>query len=137
MANFQPISGGLSSALLGVADPIKFVDTERIETKDSLYARRRVEKTSNDRSSLRYTILLIIITAIIFITIVAIYDVIRNGITNYYARLALENKCSFNTSENISRTLIANEKSFQSSVVFACLAIVLAVILVILIIQFI
>jgi hypothetical protein len=77
---------------------------------------------------MNYTIVLIIISAIIFVTVVAIYDLIRTAIDNYFANQALIDPNSHNTPDEIEAAQIANQNVFVASVVFAGITIALAVI---------
>src|SRR5581483_762719 len=115
--SFHPLSGGFSSSLLGTADPVKFTDPLRDEAQ--IMDRPIHGPAPLRHHTIMYTIIIIVISALIFITIVAIFDVIRNYIINYYARLALTDPNSHNTEEDIVRTLIINRDSFISSGVFA------------------
>ena len=68
---------------------------------------------------MKYTILIIIISAIIFVTVVAAYDVIKTIIANYYAREALINPKSHNSKNDINRTIIANQNALIAAIVFS------------------
>jgi len=120
--SFQPLSEGLSSSLLGVADPVKFVDPVRYEG--------RIHAPFPSEPTIKYTLLIIIISAIIFVTALSVYDVVRNLINNYFAKQALLNPVSNNTKEDIDRTLIANRGGLISSSIFSVFCIILAIILI-------
>lgn len=127
MANtsFSPLgSGYLNNSLLGVADPVKFTDPLRPENTE-LLARHVHDRTDtgSKQEMIKYTILIIVISAIIFVTVVASYDVIKTIIANYYARAALINPKSHNKQNDINRTIIANQNSLISASVFALICI--------------
>lgn len=148
----------LSTALLGAAQPFRFtLPEEKIETSNlplsgSSSGKERVEtrkplvtneenleylsekhihgpsKEETTNATNIYTIILVIISAIIFVTVVSIYDIIRALITNYYAKKTLEDPVSNNTTEDIERTLLANNNAFYASFVFAGICVLTAVI---------
>lgn len=122
--SFTPISGGLSSALSGTVEP------------NELYE-RRIHAPSDKIQQLLYTILIVIISALIFVTVIAIYDVLRNTINNYYANIALLDPNSHNTPEEIERTQIANYNALISSLAFAASCLITALILIVIIVHFI
>lgn len=129
--SFQPLSNrGLSESLVGVADPAKFTDPFRNES-------REIHAGLPKGDTLKYTLIIVIISAIIFVTVIAIYDIIRNYINNKYAKISLENPDSGNTPQQIQSTLIANSNQLISSFVFALICIILALILIPILITFI
>lgn len=136
--SFHPIQQGFSSSLLGIADPVKFVDPSRIDTslldKDSTADKsltdRRIHAGRDKTQTIRYTLIIIVISAIIFVTVIAIYDVLRIVITNFYAKAALTDPKAQVTPTDLTRTLIANYESFLATLVFALIAIFLALILI-------
>ena len=75
-------------------------------------------------------ILRVIISAIIFLTIIAIYNVISTAIDNYYSNIALNDPNSNNTQEEIDRTNIANYYALISTIVYALICLVIAIILI-------
>lgn len=135
--SFTPLaSGGLSSALGGIVEPTKFIITNSVGTSDSLedvrvrdYSERRIHSPSEKKASNNtYTILIVVMSAIIFVTVIGIYDVIRGGINNYFADIALTDPNSHNSPDDIERTNIANTNALWASMVFAGVAIILAII---------
>lgn len=123
--SFHPLNGGFSSSLLGTATTPKIIHVEN--TKNDYY--RRI---SNDKN--KNTIFIIFVSAIIFVFVVSIYDIIRNAINNYYAQMALKNPKTKNTQQDIDNTIIVNNYSFNSSIVFG--GVTLISVLIILIIYF-
>lgn len=135
--SFTPIRGGLSTALSGTVEPTKFMDAERYDARsDDLYS-RRIHGPANKPQALRHTIIIVIISAIIFVTTVALYDVIRNAINVYFANLALTDPNSHNTPEEIENVQISNQNALWSSMVFAAVCILIAICLLYIIIKYI
>jgi hypothetical protein len=134
--SFQPITGtGIGPSLLGVGDPIKFI---RPVDNDPLEDRTDSRDLHGDRDSkgTNYikTVLLVVISALIFVSIVALFDVLRNALDNYYAKQALENPASGNTETDIAATEIANQYNLLSSIVFASITSLISIILIIILI---
>jgi ABC-type Fe3+ transport system permease subunit len=141
--SFTPISGGFSTALSGAVEPTKFLSDNRLDTSDDirletrdLYGRKIHSPSENKYTKIKYTIVIVILSAIIFVTVIAIYDVLRNAINNYYANIALNDTNSHNTPEDIQRTTIANENALWSSMIFATVCIITAIILILIIIYY-
>ena len=136
--SFRPIQQGFSSSLLGVADPTIFVTPLRPDTGvlgkdftgDKSLEDRRIHGGRDKTQTIRYTLIIIVISAIIFVTVIAIYDVLRIIITNFYAKAALTDPKAQVTPTDLTRTLIANYESFLATLVFALIAIFLALILI-------
>ena len=122
--SFQPLRINSSTALSGTIEPTKFFE------HDKYLEERHIHGSSHTAESLRFTIIIIIISAILFVTIIAIYDIVRIGIINHYANKSLHDKRSQNNREDIERTIVANENSFWASIAFATFCIISAVILV-------
>jgi len=120
---YTPASGGLSSALSGVVEPTKFVRS------NDLYG-RHIHGGTDKTQTIKYTVMIVIVSAIIFVGVISIYDVIRNMVNGYYANRALEDPNSHNTKEEIERTKIANRNLLYASIVFAGIVIVLAIVLI-------
>ena len=128
---FTPLSTtSLSESLLGVGDPVKFDTGLRDIRADKDYFERNVKVRREDSPKGWSTVILVIISAIIFVSIIAIYDCIRSYINGRYARASLEDPRSNNEIDNIIRTEIANENSLKSSITFAFLAIITGIILI-------
>lgn len=129
---FAPIGPSASTALSGTLLSPRFLeigtsDIDEISPLERLYE-RRIHETKNNPKSIEYTIYIIIISAFIFISIIAIFDVIRNVISNYYAEKTLNDPKINNTKEDIERAEIANQNALWSSIVFAAIAFVIGVI---------
>lgn len=135
--SFRPITSQTTGeALLGIADPTKFVDVYRNDVGRSIYE-KRIHGNGDKTQNIKYTIIIIIVSAIIFVTIVSIYDIFRNLINNYYAQITLEEPNSGNSETEIKSTLIANKYSLISSLFFAIFCIITSIILIYLLIKFI
>lgn len=122
--SFHPLQGGFQSSLLGVGTTNKVLDIDR-EDREDLYEKRVHGSKDNN------TIVIIIISAILFVTIIAIYDVLRNVINNHYAKIALTDPKAENTQQDINSTLVANTQGLIASIVFAIICIIIAVITVV------
>lgn len=133
--SFHPLSPGISQSLLGVGANPDLLDSSRYINRDYI---DRSHYLSEGKVPSGYTklILTVIISAIVFVTIVAIYDVLRNAINNKYAKIALEDPAAQNTQESINSTEIANQQALISSIVFAILCILSAIVLVYIIVQY-
>lgn len=123
---FHPLQPGFSQSLLGTGDLAKFVDVG--EREDTLYGKRI--RTSERIGKNKNTVIIITISAIIFVTVVSIYDVIRNAINNYYATIALNDPNANNSQDDINSTIIGNRQGLIASFVFAIFCILVATILV-------
>lgn len=129
--SFQPLKEeSLSPALLGISNQETFTDVSR---NDDSYEGGTYNPRSRD---LKYTIIVIFISAIIFVTIVSIYDVIRTIIKNYYAKIALEDPISNNKQEDIDRTIVSNYDALKSSFFFSLFCLVTGIILIYFLIKF-
>ena len=113
---FHPLQGGINSSLLGIGVAPRILDSNNQGRE--LYPRRI------DSGGRENTIFVIIMSAVIFITIISIADVIRNYINNYYARRALRNPLSRNTQKEINNTLIANQEGLNASITFMVFCII-------------
>jgi len=119
--SYLPIksNGNLSTSLFGIGEPSKFLDLRN----DDL-AERHIHGPKEHRG----TLIIIIISAIIFVTMVSVYDVAKGAIHNYYSKKALIDPNSHNTKEDIQRTLIADNESFKANCTFAVICVVSAII---------
>jgi len=128
---FVPIERvSLGTALLGTGEPVRFRAAEEnifergIPGREDIYARTH----GKSKKSYSKTILLVVISAVIFVTAVAIYDVFRSWITNYFARKTLEDPREKNASDDIRKTEIANHNTYLSNVTFAVFTLLIAAI---------
>lgn len=131
------ISNGLSTALAGTVEPGKFIDVSNLGPND-YYSRRMHgpsvkksdQKTEQKTSTLKYSIIIVIISAIIFVTMISIYDVVRASFNILYSNIALTDPNSHNDPEAIQRVQISNRNQLWSTMTFCAFCIVTAVILV-------
>jgi len=130
MASFTPINKFSSTSLVGVAEPIRFMGLSDRPERAELGERNIHPIKEEDSKRYSHTIIIIVISAIIFVTVVAIYDVLRNYINNYYASRALRDPLSTNTVQDISRTETANRSNFVSSLIFALVCVLVALVLI-------
>uniref|UniRef100_A0A6C0LSF5 Uncharacterized protein n=1 Tax=viral metagenome TaxID=1070528 RepID=A0A6C0LSF5_9ZZZZ len=124
--NFEPLKpGSLSSALLGFGEPIELPSSPK--ENDSIYS-KGIHKGRALDISIKYDLMMIIISAIIFVTIISMYDVIRNIIGSYFAKKALFNPIVAHNINDINSTLIANRKTLMSSIIFASMCVIISLI---------
>ena len=90
---------------------------------------RNIVSKDKATGSLMLLLVVILITIIIFVAVLSVYDVIKEGIVNRYARRALLDPRSNNSPEDIQRTLIANEESYNAAVHFSIICILIAMII--------
>jgi len=120
--SFTPIHGGLGTALTGtIVSPLAIDAEESVE--------QRLYNPSSKPQTVTYTIIVIIISAILFVAVISLYDVIRSSINRYYADKSLVDPNSHNTPEDIERTQIANSNALLSTITFAIICVVLALLL--------
>jgi hypothetical protein len=91
---------------------------------------------SSKNSTTKNNLLLIVMSAIISVAIISVYDVFRNAINNYYAEAALRDPKSNNTQSDIDSAVIDNQKGLIASVVFGIFCVIVAIILVVILVQF-
>jgi hypothetical protein len=124
--SFLPLTGStVNSATIGVGAQPKILEEKLIE-RDRLYERRLHEPEERDNN--KHLIVIIIISAIIFVTVIAVYDVIKGALNNYFSNLALIDPNSKNTEEDINRTNIADYYALMATIIFTIVAIIFAII---------
>lgn len=124
---------GFNQSLLGTAVPIRFADTFRLDLREDYgkpLEQRRIHGPKSDKNTILYTIIIIIISAIIFVTVVALYDVINSIITSYFSNKAYNNPKSNISRQDIIQNNINNNEYKRSSSVFALLCLISAIILI-------
>jgi hypothetical protein len=127
MMSYYPISGssnnpfvGFGSSLLGM-EPTKLFNMDLIKGRDTLYE-QSIHGPAKEKEIRAHTLIIIIISAVIFVTVIAIYDVVRSSITAYYANLTLKDPDSNNSKQDIIKTHIANNNSLKATIWFASFA---------------
>jgi hypothetical protein len=112
---------------LGVNAGLYGAVTETARGKVPLYKKRMGEDKGGNTAGVGLLLIAILITVIIFVAIIAAYDVIRDKISNHYAKQALTNPKSKNSQEDIERILLANQASYHSTLTFAFFAVMFAI----------
>lgn len=119
--SFVPISqSDINASLFGVGAQTRVLD-------ESLYG-KRIHGPRQDEGKSLHLFFVIIVSAIIFVTTVALYDVIKAALNNHYSNIALTDPNSHNSQEDIDRTNIADYYSLQATIIFAVICIVIAII---------
>jgi hypothetical protein len=120
--SFQPLKeGSLSTSLFGFSDVSKFSDISR---EENLFD-KRIHGLQEKQSKISYTLIIIIVSAIIFVTIVSIYEVIRTVIKNYYAKIALTDPMS-----NNKQTIVSNYDALKANFYFSLFCVVTGIVLI-------
>ena len=119
--SIQPQNVGLSTSLVGVMDVNTSYYDSRIGSPSKQY---------ENPLSIYRTVLLTLVSAVLFVTAISIYDIIRQRIVTYYARRAIEDPDACNDPQLIRRTLIVNRESFASTVTFSLVCIIIALIII-------
>lgn len=132
--SFHPNSPGFDQSLLGAVDITKFSD-QSLPNYDTYY-REKIGRSREIGTDVYQTVLIVIITAIIFIIIVSYFDVIRNIINSYYISKSLRDSHADNNEQDIIRTEIGDQNGVAASVVFAAVATVLGLCIIFLIMSF-
>lgn len=96
MTTSATLSGGLGTSLLGTSDPVRFTDPYRFDVRPptDLFSRNvhgsNTVVVGESKTTLRYTVIIIVVSALIFVTIVSTFDVLRNGINYYYSKTVVQ-----------------------------------------------
>ena len=136
MTSFTPDTRFGSASLLGVGVPIRYhpISKQDVYIPDIRESPERGIHPSDEEQKFNseyiHTVIIILISAVIFVTAVALYEVIRVYIGNYYANTALNDPESSNTLQDITRIRVANQATFTSTVIFAFICLISALILV-------
>lgn len=107
----------MGESLLGVGAPRQ------------LFERNIYDDASQTKASI-HTVILVMISAIVFVVVIAMYDVVRNYIKDYYAKIELEDHRGELPTKDIVEAELANRENLQSSLVFALFCLVTGVILI-------
>lgn len=89
----------------------------------------RIDKPKREREAHTYSkdIVLIIISAVVFVTVVAVYSVFSTIITNYWSEKAAR---KFSDKKELAKLRLNNKNSLYANLIFAVFAILLGIILV-------
>jgi hypothetical protein len=93
--------------------------------KIPLYKRGSIDNPDNNVNAILLLLISILITVIIFVAVIASYDVIRDKIIIHFAKKTLMKP--HNTREDIQLTMMINEASYRSTLTFAFFAVIFAV----------
>lgn len=122
-------SNKLGESLIGIADPVKFTDPLRVEASDYIYERIHGTPHAHGKT-IKYSIIMILISAILFVTIISMYDVLRNIITYHYTEKNLKDLHNKLSQESIELSTTTNNYTLISSIIFSITSIILAIILI-------
>lgn len=86
------------------------------------------KSSSSETSSKYYTVLIIIVSAIIFVTVISIYDVVKNSLNLYFTNKAIMEPSSNNSKDIIQRTKTTNKYLLLSSIIFSIICIIFSII---------
>ena len=118
--SFTPISTPRTAeALYGIGTAAQLDTSLSFKKSD-----RRFHGPSETKLPNISVVLMVIVSAIIFIMMVAIYDVFKSAITNDMSKRALIDPMSNNTQQDINRTLIANNYSLMADIMFAVITVI-------------
>lgn len=146
--NQSPISNvNIETSLFGIGSPRYdepyLRDADFVETKEVTGSQppdNDVELKAPKKEIKRYDytsiILITVISAIIFITAVAIYDVIRIFISNHFSSKVVEDPNFDSTEEEATREKIKERYSLISGLSFALFSLIVAIILIPLIVRY-
>lgn len=96
-----------------------------VGTNPKLLTEVILEDKKDDNLNLLLTV---VVSAIIFVTVIALYEVIKVAISNYYDNIASMDPNSNYTQEEIERNVTSNYYELLSTVVFAIICLVIALI---------
>jgi len=117
---FSSNANNINESLIGVGIQPKILDDN-----DLLYSKRLHGPVRDNQTHL---VLVIVLSAILFVTIVATYDLIKAGINYGFSSASLHDAHSHNTQEDIDRTLTADYYALLAIITFFAVAVVIALI---------
>lgn len=118
------------TSLIGTADPAKFIDPLRTDERDIALEGRRIHGPSEKgKISMKYTLIIVIISAIIFVTVISLYDVARNILSYYYSVRTVRDSTAINTPDNITNTEVGGWYSLMGITTFAIFCIITVILL--------
>lgn len=127
---FAPLQGDFSSSLLGVGSvgPIRYDETIREADPEKYFERGLHGSARSDKETQQFvnSIILIIISAFIFITIVSIFDVARVSFNNYFANFLYVDL----TPREVFDKKNLNELNLESTIVFSIFCMFAALIMI-------
>jgi len=140
MSDSNPTKLDIQTSLLGIGAPRfdqNYIATNKLQDFSRSIGSRPKEKEKNNLNTNYVKIMLVtIVSAIIFILAVAIYDVIREIINNYYSKKIIEDPEYEATDKEKNREIIKERYSLISTIVFALVVLISAIVLIPIIICF-
>lgn len=131
--SFKPLNEGFSTSLLGSSYPAGYEHSIRYNPDKNL-SDRDIHSNIDSQTSILKTIIVIFISAIIFITVISIYDVLRNYIIYYYNEQTLYDSQSEYTNVYIRQQFVSNKNIMLSSIVFSLICIFSSIILILILV---
>lgn len=136
------INNGIGTSLFGIGASNHILDTGRgnipddylsdikqnYYQKDTNLTERHIHGPRHNIQTIKHQIIIILISAMIFVSAVAVYDVIRNSINYFYADFSLHNNGNTNTEQDINNFLLASRDTIISSALFALFCIITSLI---------
>jgi magnesium-transporting ATPase (P-type) len=124
---FVPQSNHTYEALYGVG-------ISDIQSGSSRIGGKKLHPPSSNKGKIgAYVLVIVVISAVIFVTIVALYDVVKTYISNIFASRALKDPVSTNSLEDILQAEVANREALNATLVFALFCVITFIIMIVLI----
>ena len=118
---------GINQSLLGID----------IVTRDPVTYEERVSDLKHSVSRITInTVLTVIVSALVLVAVLSIYDVIKAWLNRHYIEIALDNPKANYSKEEIERTLIENTENLRSVSIFALITVISAIVIIGLIIYY-
>lgn len=128
---FEPIATDFDPSLYTFNDQLRIHGSRkfnRLNNNSIIYGANNTSINSPNTKTFKTIIIPLIISGIVFLTILAIYDTVRSCISNYYSKKALIDPLAKNSIDTINRTLIANYYHLISSFVYTIFCIIVLLI---------
>lgn len=129
--SFIPNNDDIITSLYGVGATRALVEelADLPEEEEEKLIKNRKTTTSSSTHDIIRLFLIILISAIIFVTVISIYEIIRTTLNYYFSASALHDENSHNAQDDIERTMIADYNQLLSTIAFAGICIIIAIIL--------
>lgn len=108
------------ASLSGIVDPIRYIETDD-------YVENKIVDESK---KLTNSVILIFISATIFVTVISVFDIIRNAIRMYFSDRTINNGDSNYSEEFIVREKVIIRNEFYAHLTFSLITCLLAIIIV-------
>lgn len=128
---FEPTTWDIDPSLYMTTGDLRVHGSRRLSNRNHarwLYGASATHINDHENRTFRTVVVPLIISGVVFLTILSIYEVFRNYISNHYAKIALIDPCSKNSKDTIHRTLIANYQRLRASIVFAIFCVIVVTI---------